>query len=54
MGMCINKIIFLSLQSNYPNDYLTEREEKVVLSVIQWLGTPVGQGFINQLNNKEV
>ena len=38
----------------YPNDYLTEREEKVVLSVIQWLGTPVGQGFINQLNNKEV
>lgn len=34
----------------YPNDFLTDREENIVLSVIQWLGTPVGQGFINQLN----
>lgn len=36
-----------------PNDYLTEREEKVVLSLIQWLGTPVGQGFIRDLNKKD-
>ena len=36
----------------YPNDYLTDREEKVVLSVIQWLGTPVGEGFIQRLNEK--
>lgn len=35
-----------------PNDYLTEREEKIVLSVIQWMGTPVGEGFINQLLEK--
>ena len=30
-----------------PNDCLTDREEKIVLAVIQWLGTPVGQGFLN-------
>lgn len=36
----------------FPNEYLTDREEKIVLATIQWLGTPVGQGFITQLNNK--
>jgi len=36
----------------YPNDNLTDREEKIVLSVIQWLGTPVGQGFISAFNAK--
>ncbi len=30
----------------YPQDYLTEREESIVLSTIQWLGSPVGQGFL--------
>jgi hypothetical protein len=35
-----------------PIEYLTEREEKIVLGVIQWLGTPVGQGFIKQLNEE--
>lgn len=33
-----------------PKQFLTEREENIVLSVIQWLGTPVGQGFIDKLN----
>lgn len=32
-----------------PNDYLTPREEKRVLSVIQWLGTPVGRGFLREI-----
>lgn len=36
----------------FPNEYLTDREEKIVLATIQWLGTPVGQGFITQLNKK--
>ena len=31
----------------HPNEYLTDREEKIVLAVIQWLGTPVSQGFLN-------
>lgn len=35
----------------YPNDYLTEREEQIVLGVIQWLGTPVGQEFISDIND---
>ena len=35
----------------YPNDYLTEREEKIVLATIQWLGTPVGEGFIREIGN---
>lgn len=30
-------------------DSLSEREEKIVLGLIQWLGTPVGQGFINRV-----
>ena len=36
----------------YPNEYLTEREEKIVLATIQWLGTPVGQGFITNFNEE--
>jgi len=31
-----------------PNDYLTDREAKIVISTIQWLGSPVGQGFLNR------
>lgn len=38
----------------YPKDYLTEREEKIVLGLIQWLGTPVGQGFIREFNKEEI
>jgi hypothetical protein len=37
---------------SFPNEYLTDREEKIVLGVIQWLGTPVGQGFLNRLQNE--
>jgi hypothetical protein len=33
-----------------PVECLTDREEKIVLAVIQWLGTPVGQGFISAFN----
>jgi hypothetical protein len=33
------------------NDTLSDREEKIVLGVIQWLGTPVGQGFISAFNH---
>ena len=33
-------------QSMRPNDYLTDREKKIVLSTIQWLGSPIGQSFL--------
>ena len=32
--------------------YLDENELKVAMSVIQWLGTPVGQGFLEKVNSK--
>jgi len=36
-----------------PLGYLTPREEDIVLSTIQWLGSPVGQGFLNSCGFKE-
>jgi len=49
----INEDITLNRKSlaqivNMPNHraWLEEKDEKIVLSVIQWLGTPVGQDFI--------
>ena len=32
-----------------PSEYLTEREEKIVISTIQWLGSPVGQNWLNRM-----
>lgn len=32
---------------NYPNQYLTEKEEDICLNLIQWLGSPVGQEFLD-------
>lgn len=36
------------------NDNLSEREEKIVLGVIQWLGTPVGKSYIKKVFNTEL
>lgn len=36
----------------YPKEYLTEREEDICLSLIQWLGSPVGQGFLRDCGFK--
>jgi hypothetical protein len=33
---------------NLPRGTVTPHDEQVVCSVIQWLGTPVGQGFLEQ------
>lgn len=32
---------------NYPTNYLTENEEDICLNLIQWLGSPVGQRFLD-------
>ncbi len=32
-----------------PSRYLTEDEEKIVISAIQWLGSPVGQCFLRDM-----
>ena len=31
-----------------PSDYLTDREKQIVISTVQWMGSPVGQGFLRQ------
>lgn len=31
-----------------PSEYLTDREKEVMLSTIQWLGSPIGQSFLNK------
>ncbi len=43
---CLSNIVGKPL----PKDYLTGEEEKAVLSVIQWLGTPVGQNFLERVS----
>jgi hypothetical protein len=44
---------FLAGIVNHPDhkEWLEEDQEKIVLSVIQWLGTPVGQGFLEKVSN---
>lgn len=41
----------------HPSDYLTDREKRIVISAIQWLGSPVGQSFLRdcgfELNDKK-
>lgn len=32
-----------------PKQYLTKKQRKIALSVIQWLGSPVGNGFLHQM-----
>lgn len=34
------------LEGNRPTYEFTERDEVVAATVIQWLGSPVGQGFV--------
>ena len=31
-----------------PKDYLTEREQRIVVSTIQWLGSPVVKNFLRE------
>lgn len=44
----------LSGKSNIQNGEVTDRDRQVAATVIQWLGSPVGQEFINKvLDRKE-
>jgi len=33
-------------------EYLTKREKEIMISTIQWLGSPVGQSFLNDCGFK--
>jgi len=35
-------------RQNYPKEYLSEKEKDICLNLVQWLGSPVGQGFLEQ------
>jgi hypothetical protein len=41
--------VFGTKHGSQPADYLSERELKIVASIIQWLGTPVGQNFLKEV-----
>ena len=43
----MEQIVFGTDERGLSKDNLSEREELIVLSTIQWLGSPVGQGFLN-------
>lgn len=45
-------IVFGHDENLSPNDHLSDREKKIVLSTIQWLGSPVGQGFLKKCGFK--
>lgn len=45
----LNNIVYGSKPTGEPNGYLTDKQQKIVMSVIQWLGSPVGQGFVNKI-----
>jgi hypothetical protein len=36
----------LAKDSNHPNGEVTKRDREVAATVIQWLGSPVGQSFL--------
>ena len=46
LGM--SRLVFPSLDGDTPIEFLNEREIKIVISTIQWLGSPVGQSFLNK------
>lgn len=34
-------------RQNYPKEILSEKEEDICVNIIQWLGSPVGEGFLD-------
>jgi len=42
----MDRLVFGHDNNHFPNDHLSDREKKNVISTIQWLGSPVGQGFL--------
>lgn len=44
----ISRLVFPTLDGETPIDFLNEKEIKIVISTIQWLGSPVGQSFLKK------
>lgn len=46
--MTLSAIVFgYKNGQSIPNRYLTEDEKNICLNIIQWLGSPVGQSFLD-------
>ena len=43
----------LAKDPNYPKDEVTDRDIEVAATVIQWLGSPCGQSFVEDVINKK-
>jgi hypothetical protein len=43
----------LAKDCNYPAGEVTDRDREVAATVIQWLGSPVGQSFLRDVQLKE-
>ena len=39
-------------KSEFQDKYLTNRERRIVATVIQWLGASCGRGFLHEANRK--
>jgi hypothetical protein len=53
----ISRVVFSSDERTggmMPRDYLNPREEQIVISTIQWLGSPVGQNFLIECGFKKI
>ena len=51
----INDIEMICVDSDdgmEPNRYLTDDEKRIVISTVQWLGSSVGQGFLEEIGFK--
>lgn len=52
----IDKIIYGTNENGYPKNFLSDHEKRIVITAIQWLGSHVGQSFLEDngfnLDNK--
>lgn len=46
-GVGLERIALPVDNKGEPTEFLTDREKQIMISTIQWLGSPVGQGFLN-------
>lgn len=44
--IAMEQISMPTKENGDPVEYLTDREKEIMITTIQWLGSPVGQGFL--------
>ena len=44
----MSRVAFGSLDGDTPSDFVNEREQSIMISTIQWLGSPMGQAFLRE------